>query len=125
MVNYHRMLIESFRDIKDASIVVYTEVKDIQKVSNLTNKLLNQLCVKYRTVTVYSNTNLDLENVNFILMNSSIKDIMRNVLYREHSYFIGFMKTNTKLYEDIIEYLGYSNSSYRIYDLMNNTWISR
>ena len=120
--NYHQMYIESMRDIKDANIVVYSEVP-INNVSDIVTKLLNQVKLKYRKVIVTSNINIECDDIILIKEVKPLFQLITPILYRENARFIGFMKTKSYSYSELISYLKCANVPYRIYDITNQKWI--
>lgn len=123
VANYHRMYLESLHDIKSANVVIYADTTNYRNINEVINKLTLNLRQKYKNVFLYTNLNLEIEGVSIYKVSPPVRDMLSNVLYRENSKFIGFMKTNTILYEEVISYLKCANVEYRIYDTISNKWV--
>ena len=122
--NYYEMYIESLRDCKDSIIIVYADsIVQKESINKVFLKMLNSIKYKYRRITIYSSIDLNIDGFTCIKDVRPIKDLLSSFCYREHSKFIGFMKTNSFLYDELIAYLTYANIQYRIYDLTHSAWI--
>lgn len=116
------MQVESYSDVSICNVLFYTDSR-YENTDSVLAKLLNQIKSKYKKVIVYSNVDINVDDVIVKKEILPLKALLSNICYRENSKFIGIMKTNTFLYYETISYLKCANIQYRIYDTINQKWV--